>query len=80
MKSITATRARQNLYNLIDEVSESNEPTQITGKRNNCVIISEDDWKSLQETIYLLSIPKMRESIRDGLSEKLDNCDEKLDW
>lgn len=80
MKTITATRARQNLYKLLDEISESNEPTQITGKRNNCVLISEEDWKSLQETIYLLSIPGMRESIRQGLNENIKDCDEKLDW
>jgi prevent-host-death family protein len=80
MKTIKITDARNNLYKLIDEASESHEPIQITGKRNNAVLLSEDDWSSIQETLYLLSIPNMRESIREGLSESLEQCSEEPGW
>jgi len=80
MKTIKITDARNNLYKLIDEASESHEPIQITGKRNNAVLLSEDDWSSIQETLYLLSIPNMRESIREGLSESVEQCSEEPGW
>jgi PHD/YefM family antitoxin component YafN of YafNO toxin-antitoxin module len=80
MKSITATKARQSLYRLLDEVAVSSEAIQITGKRANAILLSEDDWRALQETVHLLSIPNMRESIREGLATKLEDCVEKLDW
>ncbi len=77
MKTIKIADARNNLYKLIDEASQSHEPIQITGKQNNAVLLSETDWISIQETLYLLSIPNMRESIRDGLNEPLEQCSEK---
>ncbi len=80
MKTITATEARKNLYRLMDEVSVSSEPVQITGRRSRAVLLSEDDWRALQETLYLLSIPGMRDSIRQGLATKLEDCVEELDW
>ncbi len=80
MKSITATKARQNLYRLLDEVAVSSEVIQISGKRANAILVSEDDWRALQETVYLLSIPNMRESIREGLATRLEDCAEELDW
>ncbi len=76
MKTIKITDASNNLNNLIDEALQSHEPILITGKRNNAVLLSEEDWSSIQETLYLLSIPNMRESIRDGLSESLEQCSE----
>jgi len=51
----------------LDEASETHEPIQITGKRTNAVLVSEDDWRSIQETLYLSSIPGMQESIIEGL-------------
>lgn len=66
MESISATEARGNLYRLIDETAEDHRPVRIQGKRNNAVLISEEDWNSVQETLYLLSVPGMRESIREG--------------
>ena len=63
MPTLTATDARANLYKLLDQVADSHEPILITGKRTNAVLISEDDWRSIEETLYLLSIPGMRESI-----------------
>jgi prevent-host-death family protein len=80
MKTITVTNARSNLYKLIDEASTSHEPIHITGKRANGVLISEEDWSAIQETLFLLSIPGMRESIRDGLDTPIKECSEELDW
>jgi prevent-host-death family protein len=80
MKTITVTNARSKLYKLIDEASSVHEPIVITGKRSNAVLISEDDWRSIQETLFLLSIPGMRESIREGLDTPLESCAEELDW
>ena len=80
MPSINATEARSRLYKLLDEIAESHEPVLITGKRANAVLISENDWRSIQETLYLLSIPGMRESIREGLSTSVEECLDRLDW
>ena len=80
MKTITATKARNNLYKLIDETSSGSQPIHITGKRTNAVLISEEDWSSIQETLYLLSIPGMRESIIKGMKEPLSKSSDKLKW
>lgn len=73
MTTFTATEARTNLYRLIDAVANSHEPVLITGKRGNAVLISEDDWRAIEETIYLLGVPGMRESIIEGLNTPLDD-------
>lgn len=80
MAAYTATKARANLYNLIDQVSQSHKPIHITSKKANAVLISEEDWSAIQETLYLLSIPGMGKSIRDGLKTPLKKCDEDIDW
>ena len=80
MKTIKIADARNNLYKLIDEISESHEPIQITGKRANAVLLSEEDRSPIHETLNLLSIPKMRESIRDGLNEPIVECSEEPGW
>ena len=80
MTTIKATEARARLYKLLDETAESHEPIQITGKRSNAVLISEEDWRSIQETLYLLSIPGMRDSIRKGLKIPVEKCREKPGW
>ena len=80
MKSIAVTQARSNLFKLIDEAINNSEPIQITGKRGNAVLISESDWRSINETLYLLSIPGMRESIVDGMNTPIEECSEELDW
>jgi PHD/YefM family antitoxin component YafN of YafNO toxin-antitoxin module len=80
MKTITATTARSNLYQLIDETSNIHEPIQITSKRANAILIAEDDWWAIQETLFLLSIPGMRESVREGLTTPIDQCAEELEW
>ena len=80
MSVITATTARSNLYKLIDQTKEFHEPILISGKRNNAVLISEEDWNSIQETLYLCSIPRMRESILEASKEPLEESVEELDW
>jgi len=80
MKSVKATEARTKLYRLLDQASEEGEPIQILGKRNNAVLISENDWRAINETLYLLSIPGMRESIREGLRTPLSETDEDPGW
>jgi len=77
---MTATQARSNLYKLLDRTAQSHEPIEITGKRNNAILIAEDDWRAIKETLYLLSIPGMRESIRKGLKAPLKKCDKELKW
>jgi len=80
MSTITATEARKKLYTLVDDVAESHDPIQIVGKRNSAVLVSEEDWRAIQETLYLSSIPKMRESIQEGLKTPVEECEEELDW
>lgn len=80
MNSITITEARANLYRLIDETASSHKPVLISGKRSNAVLVSEEDWNAIQETLYLLSVPGMRESIQEGMETPIDECSEELDW
>lgn len=80
MPPIKATEARAKLYRLLDQVAESHEPILITGKRSNAVLVSEDDWRALQETLHLLSVPGMRESILEGLKTPVDECSDRLGW
>jgi prevent-host-death family protein len=80
MTSITATEARKSLYRLVDEVQDSHEPVQITGKRGSAVLVSEDDWRSVQETLHLVSIPGMRDSILEGMAAPVDELAGELDW
>jgi prevent-host-death family protein len=80
MKTITATQARKDIYRLLDEASETHEPVHISGKRSNAVLISEDDWRAIQETLYLSSIPGMSESIVEGMNTPLEETEEELDW
>jgi antitoxin YefM len=79
MDTINVTNARKNLYQLLDKIVESHEPVQITGKNGSAVLISEEDWKSEQETLYLLSIPGMRESIREGLAEPIGRSTDRIE-
>jgi len=80
MTSIKATDARAKLYRLLDEVAESHEPVVITGKRSNAVLVSEDDWRSIQETLHLLSVPGMREAVQEGMKTPVDECSKDPGW
>ena len=80
MTSLTASTARGRLYRLIDDVARSHEPVHIAGKRAGAVLLSEEDWRSIQETLYLVSIPGMRESIRAGLRTPVKKCSKEPGW
>jgi PHD/YefM family antitoxin component YafN of YafNO toxin-antitoxin module len=79
MKTISATSARSDLYRVIDATLSDHEPVQITGKRGNAVLIAESDWRAIQETLHLVSIPGMRESILKGMQESVEKCSRKID-
>ncbi len=79
MKTITATSARSDLYRVIDTAVSDHEPVYITGKRGNAVLVGEADWRAIQETMYLVSMPGMRDSIRDGMGEPIENCSREID-
>ena len=80
MTTVNVTEARANLYKLIDDASASHEPVVITGKRGNAVLLAEDDWNAINETLYLLSVPGMRESIVEGMQENFDETSTELEW
>jgi antitoxin YefM len=80
MTTVNVTEARANLYKLIDDASVSHEPVVITGKRGNAVLLAEGDWNAINETLYLLSVPGMRETIIEGMQENLDETSTELEW
>ncbi len=80
MNSINITNARKNLFKLVEQVVDSHEPVHITGKNGAAVILSEEDWKNIEETLYLTSIPGMRDSILEGLKTDIDECFEEIEW
>ena len=80
MTTVNVTEARANLYKLIDDASASHEPVVITGKRGNAVLLAEGDWNAINETLYLLSVPGMRESIIEGMQENLEETSTELEW
>jgi prevent-host-death family protein len=80
MRAIPITRARQRLHRLVDEVGKSGEPVRISGPRTDAVLVSANDWRALQETLLLVSVPGLRQSIREGLESPLDECEESPGW
>lgn len=80
MGVLSATEARANLFRLIDETAESHQPVLISGKRNSAVLVSHDDWAAIQETLYLVSIPGMRESIIKGMQTPLEKTSKTVKW
>lgn len=80
MTILNATEARSKLYSLIDEAASSHQPIVIKGKRGNAVLVSEEDWNAISETLHLLSVPGMRESIIEGMETPSSECAEELDW
>ena len=80
MITFNVTEARSRLYKLIDEASQTHKPIVITGKRNNAVLLAEEDWNAINETLYLVSIPGMRESIIEGMETGIEVCDKEVDW
>lgn len=80
MTTLTATLARTKLYSLLDEVALSHEPIQITGKRSNGVLIAEDDWRAIQETLFLSGIPGMKASIVKNMKTPVSKCSREIEW
>lgn len=80
MTTLTLSEARANLFKLVDITAQSHEPIQIKGRRNSAVLIDEQDWRSIQETLYLMSIPGMRESIVEGMKTPHSKMAKKLKW
>lgn len=80
MNTISVTEARAKLYRLIDETAAAHEPVLITGQRTNAVLVSEEDWNAIQETLHLLSVPGMRESVHEGMNTPIEECAKELDW
>lgn len=80
MHTLTASEARANLYRIIDETAQSHEPIIISGKRTSAVLLSVEDWSAIQETLYLLAVPGMRESIKEGMAEPLAGSAKALKW
>ena len=80
MMTLNVTEARANLYKLIDDTTANHEPVVITGKRGNAVLLAEDDWNAINETLHLLSVPGMRESILEGMQERIGDCAAELEW
>jgi antitoxin YefM len=80
MSTTNVTNARQNLFRLIEQVNEEHEPLLITGKKGSAVLISEDDWRAIEETLFLNSIPGMTESIQDGMKTPSSEMGESLEW
>ena len=80
MQTLSASEARANLYRLMDQAAESHQPITISGRRHDAVLLAAEDWQAIQETLYLLSVPGMRESVKDGMVEDADSCAKVLDW
>lgn len=80
MTTLNTTEARSRLYSLIDETINTHQPVLITGKRGNAVLVSEEDWNAISETLHLLSVPGMRESIKQGLNQDLSESSREIDW
>ena len=80
MATVTTTEARKDLYRLVDQVQDTHEPIQITGKRGNAVLVGEDDWRAMQETRFLLSIPGMRDSILEGMAAPASELEDEPGW
>ena len=74
MKTVPVSNARQDIFNIIEQTIVSSEPIQITSKKGDVVMLSLEDWSAIQETLYLLEIPGMRESILDGAKEPIGEC------
>ena len=80
MQTLSASEARANLYRLMDQTAESHQPITIAGKRHDAVLVSAEDWQAIQETLFLMAVPGMRESVKEGMAEPLKDSAKALDW
>jgi len=77
---ISVSQARADIYNLMDRTAQTHEPIIITGKRNNVVMISQEDWEAIEETLYLNSIPNLSKSIQDAMQADDSEFSENIEW
>ncbi len=80
MRTVTEEQAQRDLMQLLEQTGASHEPVQINGKHTSAILIAEEDWRSIEETLYLLSMPGMRGSIREGMQTPLEQCASELPW
>ena len=80
MTILTASKARAKFYRLMDETAVTHDPIMITGRRTNAVLLSQEDWQAMQETLHLEAIPGMKASIQKGLRTPLHQCKKSLKW
>ena len=80
MTILTASKARAKFYRLMDETALTHEPIMITGRRTNAVLVNQEDWEAMQETLHLEAIPGMTVSIQKGLRTPLNKCKKTLKW
>ncbi len=80
MRTVTDEQARHDLTQLVEQTAASHEPVQINGERASAVLVAEEDWRSIEETLYLLSVPGMRESLREGMRTPLEQCSPEPSW
>jgi prevent-host-death family protein len=80
MSSVNVTNARKDLYKLVQKVNLTHEPVEITGKDSSAILVGEEDWKSIQETLFLTSIPGMRESILEGMNTPIEELSDEPGW
>ena len=80
MTTLTAGEARASLFCLIDQTTQSHQPTLIAGKRSNAVLVSAEDWQAIQETLHLLAVPGMRKSIKKGMARPRANSAKEPGW
>lgn len=80
MTTVAAKRAGANLDKLLEQAKETHEPVHIEGRRSHGMLVSEDDWRAIQETLFLVSIPGMRESVRKGLRTPIERCSSRPGW
>jgi len=80
MEPITATEARAELYRLIDRANQSHEPVLVTGKRGNAILVAEEDWRAIEETLHLSSVPGLVAEIKRGMATPVEECSRELRW
>jgi antitoxin YefM len=82
METLSISEARANLFKLVERVALSHQPVHIHGRHNKAVLLSEEDFDSIQETLYLMSVPGMYEKLKEGLKTPIEECipDSELEW
>lgn len=80
MVTLTENIAGKRIKKLLSDVNTTHHPIKIKGKNSSAVLISEDDWRAIEETLYLLAIPGMRDSIVEGMKTPVEKCETKLKW